>query len=74
MPKEIPKGRRYGVRPRLKQARRVDPADRGARDRLIATLRLKNGFTQANIAAHLGLHHATVSRIVNRRIDARYKT
>ena len=73
--KEIPKAQRHGVRPRLKQAfGRVDPADRGARDRLIATLHLKHGYTQAQIAAHLGLHYATVSRIVNRQIDASNKT
>jgi putative transposase len=73
--KEIPKAQRHAVRPRLKQAfGRVKPEHRGARDRLIATLHLKHGYTQAQIAAHLGLHYATVSRIVNRQIDARNKT
>ena len=73
--KEIPKARRHGVRPGLRQAfGRVNPEHRGARDRLIATLHLKHGYTQAHIAAHLGLHYATVSRIVNRQIDARNKT
>jgi IS30 family transposase len=33
-------------------------------------LHLKHGYTQAQIAAHLGLHYATVSRIVNRQGNA----
>jgi putative transposase len=49
-------------------------AHRGARHRLIATLHLKHGYTEARIAAHLGLHYATVSRIVNWQTDARNKT
>jgi DNA-binding transcriptional regulator LsrR (DeoR family) len=53
---------------------RLCVAHRGARDRLIATLHLKHGYTQARIAAHLSPHYATVSRIVNRQIDARNKT
>ena len=69
--KEIPKAERPAVRPSLKQAfGRVRPGNRAARDRLIAALHLKHGYTQAQIAAHLGLHFATVSRIVNRRIVA----
>jgi REP element-mobilizing transposase RayT len=73
--KEIPKAQRHAVRPSLKQAfGRLNPGNRGARDRLIAALHLRHGYTQAQIAAHLGLHYATVSRIVSRQIDARNKT
>jgi REP element-mobilizing transposase RayT len=73
--KEIPKAQRHAVRPTLKQAfGRVKPEQRAARDRLIATLHLKHGYTQAQIAEHLGLHYATVSRIVSRQDDARNKT
>ena len=73
--KEIPKSQRHAVRPSLEQAfGRLDPANHAARDRLITTLHLKHGYTQARIAAHLGLHYATVSRIVNRQIYARNKT
>jgi putative transposase len=73
--KEIPNAQRHAVRPSLKQAfGRLDPEHRGARDRLVATLHLQHGYTQAQIAAHLGLHYATVSRIVNRQIDTRNKT
>ena len=43
-------------------------------DRLIATLHLKHGYTQAQIADHLGLHYATVSRIVSRQDRTRNKT
>ena len=73
--KEIPKAQRHAVRPNLRQVfGQVKPAHRAARDRLIATLHLKHGYTQAQIAAHIGLHYATVSRIVKRQIDARNKT
>jgi DNA-directed RNA polymerase specialized sigma subunit len=73
--KEIPRAQRHAVRPTLKQAfGRVKPEQRATRDRLVATLHLKHGYTQAQIAAHLGLHYATVSRIVSRQIDARNKT
>ncbi len=73
--KEIPKAQRHAVRPSLKQAfGRVKPAQRATRDRLIATLHLKHGYTQAQIAEHLGLHYATVSRIVSRLVDAKNKT
>lgn len=73
--KEIPKAQRHAVRPGLKQAfGRVMPEQRAARNRLIATLYLKHGYTQAQIAEHLGLHYATVSRIVSGQADARNKT
>jgi REP element-mobilizing transposase RayT len=73
--KEIPKAQRHAARPSLKQAfGRVKPEQRAARNRLIAALHLKHGYTQAQIAEHLGLHYATVSRIVKRQIDARNKT
>ena len=73
--KEIPKAQRHVVRPSLKQAfGRVKPEQRATRDRLVATLHLKHGYTQAQIAEHLGLHYATVSRIVNRQTNTRNKT
>ena len=53
----------------VKGERRVRPLPA-----LIATLHLKHGYTQAQIAEHLGLHYVTVSRIVNRQTDARNKT
>jgi hypothetical protein len=44
--KEIPKAQRHAVRPTLKQAfGRLKPEQRRARDRLIATLHLKHGYT-----------------------------
>ena len=73
--KEIPKAQRHAGRPSLVQAfGRVKPAQRDTRDRLIATLHLKHGYTQAQIADHLGLHYATVSRIVSRQDRTRNKT
>ncbi len=73
--KEIPRAQRHAVRPSLKKVfGQVNPAHRAARDRLIATMHLKHGYTQAQIAAHIGLHYATVSRIVKRQVDARNKT
>ena len=73
--KEIPSAQRHAVRPSLKAAfARLDPDNRSARDRLIATLHLRHGYTQAQIAAHLGLHYATVSRIINGQERSRNKT
>ena len=73
--KEIPKAQRHAARPSLKQAfGRVKPEQGATRDRLIATLHLKHGYTQAQIPQHLGPHYATVSRIVSRQSDARNKT
>lgn len=73
--KEIPRAQRHATRPSLEQAfRRLKTDDQQTRNRLIAKLYFKHGYTQAQIAGHLGLHYATVSRIVAQQTDARNKT
>ena len=70
--KEIPKLQRHAIRPDLKKVfGRLDPGNRPVRDRLISTLHLKHGYSQAQIAVHLGLHYATLSRIIGRQSNAR---
>ncbi len=74
MPEEIPRtpGRLCAVH--VTVLARLDPAHPETRKRLIVTLHLKHGYTQAQIAEHLALHYAAVSRIISRQVDARNKT
>ena len=70
--KEIPKLQRHATRPDLKKVfGRLDPGNRPVRDWLISTLHLKHGYSRAQIAVHLGLHYATLSRISSRQSNAR---
>lgn len=74
---EIPRVQRFAVRPPLD---RLLPKirSRSERDRAIASAHLHHGYSQQEIAAHVGLHYSTVSRIVAResreRDEARNKT
>jgi putative transposase len=71
---EIQRAQRFAVRPPLD---RLLPRVRSAskRDRAIAKAHLEHGYSQQEIAAHVGLHYSTVSRIVQReRENARSKT
>jgi REP-associated tyrosine transposase len=71
---EIPRSQRFAVRPSLD---RLLSSARSAskRDRAIAKAHLEHGYSQQEIAAHVGLHYSTVSRIVQReRKKARSKT
>ncbi|WP_407637377.1 helix-turn-helix domain-containing protein [Desulfonatronum thiodismutans] len=36
------------------------------RDKAIAAAHIEHGYSQQSIAAHLGLHYATVSRIIKK--------
>jgi len=73
--KEIPKAQRHAGRPSLTQAlKNLRPGDEHTRERLITTLHLRHGYTQAEIGQATGLHYSTVSRIVARQIRARNKT
>ncbi|MGQ0579710.1 MAG: transposase [Betaproteobacteria bacterium] len=73
--KEIPRAQRQVGRPSLAKAlKNLRPGDKPTRRRLIATLHLRHGYTQAEIGQATGLHYSTVSRIVARQISARNKT
>ena len=62
---EIPRVQRFAVRPTLD---RLLPRVRSGlkRDRAIAEAHLHHGYSQQEIAAHVGLHYSTVSGIVQR--------
>lgn len=62
---EIPRVQRFAVRPPL--ARLLPRGrSRSKRDRAIAKAHVHCGYSQQEIATHVGLHYSTVSRIVQR--------
>ncbi|MDQ7784951.1 MAG: hypothetical protein RDU20_18855 [Desulfomonilaceae bacterium] len=62
---EIPRVQRFAVRPTLD---RLLPAVRSGlkRDRAIAEAHVHHGYSLHEIAAHVGLHYSTLSRMVRR--------
>ena len=71
---EIPRVQRFAVLPPLDRLL-PRPRSRSRRDRAIAKAHLQYGYSQQEIAAHVGLHYSTVSRIVQReREKSRSKT
>jgi putative transposase len=71
---EIPRVQRFAVRPPLE--RLLPRAGAGSdRDRAITVAHVQHGYSQQEIARHVGLHYSTVSRIVQReRAKAKSKT
>ncbi len=71
--KEIPRRQRYLDRPSLERifAGRLS---RGRRDGLIVRAVHRYGYSQREVAEHLGLHYATVSRLANPVANTRNKT
>ena len=64
--KEIPKHQRYLNRPTLKKLFRGDILkDRKERNRRIIDVTERYGYSQKEVAEHLGLHYSTVSRLIN---------
>jgi len=71
---EIPRGQRFAIRPLL-AGLLPTVQSRLERDRAIHIAHMHHGYSQQEIAAHLGLHYSTVSRIVQReREKSRSKT
>ena len=65
---EIPKSQRYAARPHLaKLFTEKVVRDKQKRDRKIAEAVEKHLYSQREIAAHLGLHYTSVSRIISER-------
>lgn len=66
---EVPRSQRLAHRPRLAK---LLPAsnrwNRAQRNAAILDSHIRHSYTLAEIARHLGLHYATVSRIANRRM------
>lgn len=66
---EIPKSQRFINRPSLESLFSKDVhLDKCARDKLIGEAVEKYGYTQKEVADHLGLHFASVSRIIRIRM------
>jgi len=65
---EIPKSQRYANQPALaKIFTEKMIRDKQKRDKKIAEAVEKHLYSQREIAAHLGLHYTSVSRIINGR-------
>jgi putative transposase len=65
---EIPKGQRYVRRPGLDELFTEEILqDRGERDRKIAVAVEEYGYTQREVADHLGMHFTSVSRLMRGR-------
>lgn len=71
--KEIPRSQRYLSRPSLERlfAGRLS---RERRNGLIMRAVQRFGYSQKEVAEHLGLHYATVSRLANAVPNTRNKT
>ncbi|MCL5022647.1 MAG: transposase [Nitrospirae bacterium] len=64
--REIPKSQRYADRPTLEKIFTVDiVGKKKKRDRKIVDAVERYGYSQREIAEHLGMHYTTISRIVN---------
>lgn len=63
--KEIPKGQRYVNRPSLGEMFKDTEGERRKRNRKIADAVERWGYSQREVADHLGLHYSTVSRLIN---------
>lgn len=61
---EIPRRQRYLSRPSLEKLF-AGILGRGRRDALIVRAVHRYGYSQKEVADHLGLHYATVSRLAN---------
>ena len=61
--REIPKRQRLLHRPPLRTLL-AKPSSKAARNKALAQAHLEYGYTQAEIARTLGLHYATVSRLI----------
>jgi len=64
---EIPKGQRYVTRPSLEEIFINVEGEKQKRDTGIADAVTKWGYSEREVANHLGLHYSTVSRLINER-------
>jgi putative transposase len=62
---EIPKGQRYMTRPSLGEIFKDTEGGKQKRDAGIADAVTKWGYSEREVANHLGLHYSTVSRLIN---------
>jgi putative transposase len=65
--KEVPKLQRYVARPSLRELFKGEKGEEGkADDKTIYAVYVRYGYTMKEIAEHLGLHYATISRAIKR--------
>jgi putative transposase len=62
---EIPKGQRYVTRPTLGEIFKGAEGGKQKRDAGIADAVTRWGYSEREVANHLGLHYSTVSRLIN---------
>ncbi len=62
---EIPKGQRYVTRPSLEEIFKDAERGKQKRDAGIADAVTRWGYSEREVANHLGLHYSTVSRLIN---------
>ncbi len=62
---EIPKGQRYVTRPSLGEIFKDAESGKKRRDLGIAEAVMRWGYSEREVANHLGLHYSTVSRLIN---------
>ena len=62
---EIPKGQRYVTRPSLGEIFKDAEGGKQKRDAGIADAVTRCGYSEREVANHLGLHYSTVSRLIN---------
>lgn len=71
---EIPKEQRLLGRPPLKQLFNQTAKKKAKRDQLIADAVYHHGYSQIEVARHLGLHYSTISRLIKDHQTAKVKT
>ena len=70
MIKEIPREQRLAFRPLLEELFAADlVASRQARNKAIVKAHLGYGYTLSEIAKHLGVHYATIGRIIKAKMS-----
>jgi putative transposase len=67
---EIPRSQRYVNRPTLETLFEENTIkDKGKRNNRIAQAVLEHGYSQSEIARHLGMHYSTISNLLRKKPD-----
>ena len=65
--KEVPRLQRYAARPPLSELLEPEKGkERKAEDEAVYSAYVRHGYTKKEIAEHLGLHYAMISRTIKR--------
>jgi DNA-directed RNA polymerase specialized sigma24 family protein len=67
---EIPRSQRFANRPTLEELfEEKTIKDKKERNRRIAQAVLEHGYSQTEIARHLGMHYSTISNLLREKRD-----